>query len=81
MYVCTMIAKNIPELKNGYRMVMNNGKDARQEVYHIHLHVVGGARLTPARYVKHTLKKVDSTGSNSDNSSIVHEGGSEAYST
>lgn len=28
--------------KNGFRMVINNGKDGGQEVYHLHIHVLGG---------------------------------------
>lgn len=30
----------------GYRTVMNCNADGGQEVYHIHLHVLGGRRLT-----------------------------------
>ena len=29
---------------NGYRHVMNTGADGRQEVPHVHLHVMGGPR-------------------------------------
>ena len=29
---------------NGYRHVINTGVDGRQEVMHLHLHVMGGAR-------------------------------------
>ena len=29
---------------NGYRHVMNTGEDGRQEVQHVHLHVMGGPR-------------------------------------
>ena len=29
---------------NGYRHVMNTGADGRQEVQHVHLHVMGGPR-------------------------------------
>ncbi|HID78565.1 MAG TPA: histidine triad nucleotide-binding protein [Planctomycetaceae bacterium] len=32
-------------LHNGYRVVINNGPDAGQEVMHIHLHILGGRRL------------------------------------
>ena len=32
-------------LENGYRVVVNNGKDGAQSVYHIHLHVLGGRQL------------------------------------
>lgn len=29
---------------NGYRVVINNGPDGGQEVYHLHVHVLGGPR-------------------------------------
>jgi len=33
-------------LKDGYRAVFNNGSDAQQTVEHIHLHLIGGRRMT-----------------------------------
>ncbi|XP_044513957.1 histidine triad nucleotide-binding protein 1-like [Gracilinanus agilis] len=33
-------------LKKGYRMVINEGPDGGQSVYHIHLHVLGGRQMT-----------------------------------
>ncbi|UMM12500.1 hypothetical protein L5515_001247 [Caenorhabditis briggsae] len=40
-------AKFAKELKmaDGYRVVVNNGKDGCQSVYHLHLHVMGGRQL------------------------------------
>ncbi|XP_032651345.1 adenosine 5'-monophosphoramidase HINT1 [Chelonoidis abingdonii] len=32
-------------LTKGYRMVLNEGPDGGQSVYHIHLHVLGGRQL------------------------------------
>lgn len=32
--------------ERGYRLVMNNGTEAGQTVFHIHLHVLGGRRMT-----------------------------------
>jgi histidine triad (HIT) family protein len=29
---------------NGFRVVLNTGKDGSQEVYHLHMHVMGGPR-------------------------------------
>jgi len=29
---------------NGYRVVANNGPDGGQEVYHLHMHLLGGPR-------------------------------------
>jgi diadenosine tetraphosphate (Ap4A) HIT family hydrolase len=31
--------------KKGYRMVINNGLDAGQTVFHIHLHLLSGRRF------------------------------------
>jgi histidine triad (HIT) family protein len=31
--------------QSGYRLVINNGPDAGQAVFHIHLHLLGGQRL------------------------------------
>ena len=30
-------------LSNGYRVVINNGPDGGQTVYHLHLHILGGS--------------------------------------
>lgn len=30
---------------SSYRLVMNNGEDAGQSVFHIHLHVLGGRKM------------------------------------
>lgn len=32
--------------ENGYRVVINTGSDGGQEVYHLHLHVLGGRAMT-----------------------------------
>jgi histidine triad (HIT) family protein len=31
--------------QTGYRLIVNNGPDGRQDVPHLHMHVVGGAPL------------------------------------
>ncbi len=31
---------------DGYRLVVNNGENAGQTVFHLHVHVLGGRRLT-----------------------------------
>ncbi len=31
-------------VNNGFRTVINTGKDGGQEVYHLHMHVMGGPR-------------------------------------
>lgn len=43
------MAKRVAALKNldksGFRLIINNGSDAGQEVDHLHLHVLGGKPL------------------------------------
>ena len=45
------ILKKIPQianengLKNGYRLVINQGDDAGQTVFHLHVHILGGETL------------------------------------
>jgi histidine triad (HIT) family protein len=39
------LAKEAGYGENGYRVVMNAGKDAGQTVFHIHLHVLAGRAL------------------------------------
>uniref|UniRef100_A0A6B0UXR6 Putative zinc-binding protein of the histidine triad hit family n=1 Tax=Ixodes ricinus TaxID=34613 RepID=A0A6B0UXR6_IXORI len=33
------------KLQDGYRLVINNGKDGCQSVYHLHVHVIGGRQM------------------------------------
>jgi histidine triad (HIT) family protein len=45
-----LVAKQVAEqagLKtNGYRVVINNGSDGGQTVFHLHLHILGGRQMT-----------------------------------
>jgi histidine triad (HIT) family protein len=45
-----LVARNIAETrgldKGGYRLVINNGRDAGQAVFHIHLHLLSGRTFT-----------------------------------
>lgn len=34
------------DLKDGYRIVINNGRHAGEAIPHLHLHVLGGRRMT-----------------------------------
>ncbi len=40
------IAKKEGIFESGYRLVFNAGPDALQEVYHIHMHLLGGRKFT-----------------------------------
>ena len=46
MVVATQVAKEQGLNENGYRIVINNGKEGAQSVYHIHIHVLGGRQLS-----------------------------------
>jgi len=34
-------------LSNGYRTIINTGKGGGQEVFHLHIHILGGAKALP----------------------------------
>ena len=40
-----MVAEKLGVGESGYAVRINNGPDAGQEVFHLHLHVLGGKRL------------------------------------
>ena len=43
-----LIVKRIAEeqgIQNGYRVVINNGPEAGQTVFHLHLHILGGRQM------------------------------------
>ncbi|PQQ04010.1 14 kDa zinc-binding protein [Prunus yedoensis var. nudiflora] len=39
------IVAEIEGILDGFRVVINNGPDACQSVYHLHLHVLGGRQM------------------------------------
>lgn len=43
--VAAKVAAQAGIAASGYRVVLNNGLDAGQVVFHLHLHVLGGQRL------------------------------------
>lgn len=40
------IAKKLGIAEQGYRILMNCNKEGGQEVYHLHLHLIGGRKMT-----------------------------------
>jgi len=40
------IAEETGIAKNGFRLVLNCGPDGGQEVYHLHMHILGGRKMT-----------------------------------
>jgi histidine triad (HIT) family protein len=45
--VAAKIAKNMDIDESGYRLMVNCNRDARQEVFHLHMHILGGRPLGP----------------------------------
>jgi histidine triad (HIT) family protein len=43
--VASTVAGKLGVTDGGYAVRINNGRDAGQEVFHLHLHVMGGKRL------------------------------------
>jgi histidine triad (HIT) family protein len=31
--------------RSGYRLIVNNGPDGRQEIHHLHMHLLGGGKM------------------------------------
>lgn len=43
------IAREKGIAEGGYRLIMNCNKDGGQEIFHLHLHLLGGERIGPMR--------------------------------
>ncbi len=41
------VARDAGVAESGYRVMVNNGPDGHQEVFHLHVHVLGGRPLGP----------------------------------
>jgi histidine triad (HIT) family protein len=39
-------ARELGVIESGYRLVINNGRDAHQEVKHVHVHLIAGRDMT-----------------------------------
>ena len=46
LFVVAKIIANKLKINDGYRLVMNNGENAGQSVFHIHLHFLSGRKLS-----------------------------------
>lgn len=46
IYTAKIIASEIGISEDGYRLVFNCNDNGGQEVYHIHLHLLGGRKMT-----------------------------------
>lgn len=46
LLVAKEIAEDDPRLRDGYRLVVNNGKFGCESVPHLHIHLLGGRQLT-----------------------------------
>ena len=46
LFTVARIIANKLNISKGYRLVMNNGEDAGQSVFHIHLHFIAGRKLS-----------------------------------
>ena len=44
LYTAQEVAKQ-EGLSNGFRVVVNDGPDGAQSVYHLHLHIIGGRQM------------------------------------
>jgi histidine triad (HIT) family protein len=43
--VSSLVAQKLGVEESGYAVRVNNGPDAGQEIFHLHLHVLGGERI------------------------------------
>jgi histidine triad (HIT) family protein len=46
MSLATEVARQLELDEKGYRLVLNQGPDGGQSVGHLHVHVLGGRRMT-----------------------------------
>ena len=46
MIKASEIASDLGLGENGYRLVVNTNEDAGQSVFHLHIHILGGRKLT-----------------------------------
>ncbi len=51
LFTAKTLAVNAGIQNSGYRLILNNGKDAKQSVFHMHIHLMGGR---PMRFDEHS---------------------------
>lgn len=44
-------------LENGFRFIVNQGDDAEQTVFHLHMHLVGGQKLSTRDYKRNEKER------------------------
>lgn len=44
--IANKLAKDLAIDQTGYRVLINNGPDSGQEVFHIHMHLLGGKKMS-----------------------------------
>jgi histidine triad (HIT) family protein len=42
---CATVAEQVGIRESGFRTVINNGSDAQQSVFHLHVHLLGGRQM------------------------------------
>jgi histidine triad (HIT) family protein len=45
LLIAAKLAQDEGVVKSGYRLTINNGREAGQEVFHLHLHLMGGRKM------------------------------------
>jgi histidine triad (HIT) family protein len=45
MYTAQAVAESEGLKPGGFRVIINDGKDGAQSVYHLHIHVMGGRQM------------------------------------
>jgi diadenosine tetraphosphate (Ap4A) HIT family hydrolase len=45
LYTAKVVAQQQGLAEKGFRIVINDGPDGCQSVYHLHLHVIGGRQM------------------------------------
>ena len=47
LYAARVVAEELGIAERGFRTIINTGREGGQEIYHIHLHLLGGRPLGP----------------------------------